>query len=215
MMYDDNTLGLAPQLQKTYVHDSTKLRIQDHNNEPASSQLVPNVVPSAYKTDTSLQELELLFSAMYEEYFNGGNQGVSKSFTLSNDLQQQDTPTTLNVQPTSEPTTPTTNVNAEEINTDQVVNALFNAKEFINPFVHRKNFISLIDSESGNLSTNPLEKPLLEEGIDFEESFAPVALLEAVRIFIAYIANKSFDIYHMDVKTAFLNSPLKTPLSQL
>nr|GFB46813.1 retrovirus-related Pol polyprotein from transposon TNT 1-94 [Tanacetum cinerariifolium] len=48
-----------------------------------------------------------------------------------------------------------------------------------------------------------------EEGIDFEESFAPVARLEAVRIFIAYAAHKSFPIYQMDVKTTFLNGPLK------
>nr|GFB00017.1 retrovirus-related Pol polyprotein from transposon TNT 1-94 [Tanacetum cinerariifolium] len=48
-----------------------------------------------------------------------------------------------------------------------------------------------------------------EEGIDFEESFAPVACLEAVRIFVAYTAHKSFLIYQMDVKTAFLNGPLK------
>ncbi|GKA59961.1 retrovirus-related pol polyprotein from transposon TNT 1-94 [Tanacetum coccineum] len=48
-----------------------------------------------------------------------------------------------------------------------------------------------------------------EEGIDFEQSFALVARLEAVRIFIAYAAHKSFLIYQMDVKTAFLNGPLK------
>nr|GEV91207.1 hypothetical protein [Tanacetum cinerariifolium] len=48
-----------------------------------------------------------------------------------------------------------------------------------------------------------------EEGIDFEESFAPVARLEAVWIFIAYAAHKSFPIHQMDVKTAFLNGPLK------
>nr|GEW22065.1 hypothetical protein [Tanacetum cinerariifolium] len=48
-----------------------------------------------------------------------------------------------------------------------------------------------------------------EEGIDFEESFAQVARLEAVRIFVAYDAHKSFPIYQMDVKTAFLNGPLK------
>ncbi|GKA67226.1 retrovirus-related pol polyprotein from transposon TNT 1-94 [Tanacetum coccineum] len=48
-----------------------------------------------------------------------------------------------------------------------------------------------------------------EEGIDFEESFALVAHLEAVRIFVAYAAHKSFPIYQMDVKTAFLNGPLK------
>nr|GEU56162.1 retrovirus-related Pol polyprotein from transposon TNT 1-94 [Tanacetum cinerariifolium] len=48
-----------------------------------------------------------------------------------------------------------------------------------------------------------------EEGIDFEESFTPVARLEAVRIFIAYAAHKSFPIFQMDVKTAFLNGPPK------
>nr|GEZ17060.1 retrovirus-related Pol polyprotein from transposon TNT 1-94 [Tanacetum cinerariifolium] len=48
-----------------------------------------------------------------------------------------------------------------------------------------------------------------EEGIDFEESFAPVVRLEAVRIFIAYAPHKSFPIFHTDVKTAFLNGPLK------
>nr|GEZ78713.1 hypothetical protein [Tanacetum cinerariifolium] len=48
-----------------------------------------------------------------------------------------------------------------------------------------------------------------EEGINFEESFAPVARLEAVWIFVAYAAHKSFPIYQMDVKTAFLNGPLK------
>nr|GEY90267.1 retrovirus-related Pol polyprotein from transposon TNT 1-94 [Tanacetum cinerariifolium] len=47
-----------------------------------------------------------------------------------------------------------------------------------------------------------------EEGIDFEESFAPVARLEAVWIFFAYAAHKSFLIYQMDVKTAFLNGPV-------
>nr|GFD08926.1 retrovirus-related Pol polyprotein from transposon TNT 1-94 [Tanacetum cinerariifolium] len=46
-------------------------------------------------------------------------------------------------------------------------------------------------------------------GIDFEELFAPVARLEAVWIFVAYAAHKSFPIYQMGVNTAFLNSPLK------
>nr|GFB43086.1 opie1 putative pol protein [Tanacetum cinerariifolium] len=48
-----------------------------------------------------------------------------------------------------------------------------------------------------------------KEGVDFEESFAPVAMLEAVRLFITYAAHKSFTLYQMDVKTAFLYGPLK------
>ncbi|GKC44402.1 retrovirus-related pol polyprotein from transposon TNT 1-94 [Tanacetum coccineum] len=48
-----------------------------------------------------------------------------------------------------------------------------------------------------------------EEGIDFEESFAPVARIEAIRIFIANATNKNMTIYQMDVKTAFLNGELR------
>ncbi|GJY77777.1 retrovirus-related pol polyprotein from transposon TNT 1-94 [Tanacetum coccineum] len=48
-----------------------------------------------------------------------------------------------------------------------------------------------------------------EEGLDFEESFAPVARLEAIRIFLANAANKNMTVYQMDVKTAFLNGELK------
>ncbi|GJX19217.1 retrovirus-related pol polyprotein from transposon TNT 1-94 [Tanacetum coccineum] len=47
-----------------------------------------------------------------------------------------------------------------------------------------------------------------EEGIDFEESFAPVARLEAIRIFLAFAAHMNMVIYQMDVKTAFLNGNL-------
>ncbi|GJU27832.1 retrovirus-related pol polyprotein from transposon TNT 1-94 [Tanacetum coccineum] len=48
-----------------------------------------------------------------------------------------------------------------------------------------------------------------EEGIDFEESFALVARMEAIRIFLAYAAHKSFTMFQMDVKTAFLHGTLK------
>ncbi|GJZ61070.1 retrovirus-related pol polyprotein from transposon TNT 1-94 [Tanacetum coccineum] len=51
------------------------------------------------------------------------------------------------------------------------------------------------------------------EGIDFEESFAPGCTPPRLGglsgIFVAYVAHKSFPIYQMDVKTAFLNGPLK------
>ncbi|GJW29662.1 copia protein [Tanacetum coccineum] len=48
-----------------------------------------------------------------------------------------------------------------------------------------------------------------EEGINFEESFALVARIEAIRIFVANAAQKNMTIYQMDVKTAFLNDELK------
>nr|GEW54553.1 retrotransposon protein, putative, Ty1-copia subclass [Tanacetum cinerariifolium] len=48
-----------------------------------------------------------------------------------------------------------------------------------------------------------------EEGIDFEESFVPVARIEAIRIFIANTASRNMNVYQMDVKTPFLNGELK------
>nr|GEU52575.1 hypothetical protein [Tanacetum cinerariifolium] len=48
-----------------------------------------------------------------------------------------------------------------------------------------------------------------KEGIDFKESFAPVARIEAIRIFIANVASRNMTVYQMDVKTAFLNGELK------
>ncbi|KAJ3686570.1 hypothetical protein LUZ61_015734 [Rhynchospora tenuis] len=44
-----------------------------------------------------------------------------------------------------------------------------------------------------------------QEGIDFEETFAPVARLESIRMLLAYAANKGFTLFQMDVKSAFLN----------
>ncbi|GJT65915.1 retrovirus-related pol polyprotein from transposon TNT 1-94 [Tanacetum coccineum] len=48
-----------------------------------------------------------------------------------------------------------------------------------------------------------------EEGIDLEESFAPVARIEAIRIFVANVTNKNMIVYQMDVKTTFLNGELR------
>jgi hypothetical protein len=45
--------------------------------------------------------------------------------------------------------------------------------------------------------------------LDFEETFAPVARLESIRILLAYAAHHSFKLFEMDVKSAFLNGPIK------
>jgi hypothetical protein len=48
-----------------------------------------------------------------------------------------------------------------------------------------------------------------QEGIDYEETFAPVARMEAIRIFLAYATYMNFKVYQMDVKSAFLNGNIK------
>nr|GEY54244.1 integrase, catalytic region, zinc finger, CCHC-type, peptidase aspartic, catalytic [Tanacetum cinerariifolium] len=88
----------------------------------------------------------------------------------------------MNIQPTSEPSTPTY-VHAEENNDNQAEEEHLRDDEFTNPFCAPAQ--EVVKSSS----------IILEEGIDFKESFAPVARLEAVRIFVAYAAHKSFPIY--------------------
>nr|GFA52483.1 retrovirus-related Pol polyprotein from transposon TNT 1-94 [Tanacetum cinerariifolium] len=47
------------------------------------------------------------------------------------------------------------------------------------------------------------------EGINYDETFAPVARIEAIHLFLAYVAHKDFTVFQMDVKTTFLNGNLK------
>jgi hypothetical protein len=47
------------------------------------------------------------------------------------------------------------------------------------------------------------------EGLDFDETFAPVARLESIRILLVYATHHGFKLYQMDVKSAFLNGPIK------
>nr|GEU95286.1 copia protein [Tanacetum cinerariifolium] len=88
-----------------------------------------------------------------------------------------------------------------------------------NPFAQANNdpFVNMFapkpssdESSSGDNKARLVAKGCQqEEGIDFEESFAPVAQIEAIRIFIANAASKNMIIYQMDVKTTFLNDELK------
>jgi len=48
-----------------------------------------------------------------------------------------------------------------------------------------------------------------QEGIDFDDAFAPVARMESVRVLLALAAQEGWKVHHMDVKSAFLNGDLK------
>ncbi|GJT30084.1 retrovirus-related pol polyprotein from transposon TNT 1-94 [Tanacetum coccineum] len=184
----NDTSGLVLQRQKASDYD---------NSEPVPQ--LQNVSPSADTTVLSQQELDLLFGPLYDEFFIMGTSRVNKSSSPTDNSDQQDTHPLTNIHPTTEPSTPTS-VHAEKNNDNQVDDT---KHEFTNPFCTPVQ--EVIESSSHNIAKGYAQ----EEGIDFEESFAPVARLEAVRIFVAYAAHKSFPIYQMDVKMAFLNGPLK------
>nr|GEU42343.1 retrovirus-related Pol polyprotein from transposon TNT 1-94 [Tanacetum cinerariifolium] len=96
-----------------------------------------------------------------------------------------------------EQTSPISNDVADESNQEDSMD--LDENTFITPFC------PLVTEEA----ESSLKKSRSEEGIDFKESFAPVARLEAVQMFIAGAAHKNFNIFQIDVKTGFLNGPLK------
>ncbi|GJT79888.1 retrovirus-related pol polyprotein from transposon TNT 1-94 [Tanacetum coccineum] len=71
--------------------------------------------------------------------------------------------------------------------------------------------LSLHANTTGTPSSTSIDQdaPSAKERIKFEESFAPIACIEAIRIFVANAANKNMEIYQIDVKTAFLNGGLR------
>nr|GEX84248.1 uncharacterized mitochondrial protein AtMg00810-like [Tanacetum cinerariifolium] len=184
------------------------------------------------------QYLDLLFGPLYDEFFTACTSSVNKSSSPTNNSNQQDTQPITNIQPTSEPSTPTF-VHARENNDNQAEEEHVQDDEFTNPFYTSEELYQFDRHQVWELIDKPFGKTILrlkwlwknkknedqtiicnkaqlvakgyaqEEGIDFEESFALVAPLEAVWIFVAYVAHKSFPIYQMDMKRAFLNGPLK------
>ncbi|GJR62542.1 retrovirus-related pol polyprotein from transposon TNT 1-94 [Tanacetum coccineum] len=285
--------GELPQMASDHISSdpvsqrSTTALEQDSLSPGPQSQ---DNVPQAVETVTTSNELELLFSLMFDELLNGTTPVMPKSFAVhaanANNKRQQNnttqsstttdvanapplniqtTPQTTNLAPTQEPTvTASENIIQAEINNE---NVQVDDNEFVNVFstpVQYRGETSSRHVDSSNMHTfyqhhpseheelqqfdrldvwelvdRPLCKNVInlkwiwknkrdeentvirnkarlvakgyaqKEGIDFEESFAPVARLEVVRLFILYDAHKSFTIYQMDIKTSFLYGPLK------
>ncbi|GJY37371.1 uncharacterized mitochondrial protein-like protein [Tanacetum coccineum] len=79
--------------------------------------------------------------------------------------------------------------------------------------IHQKNnpdllqyclFSCFLSQEEPKKIVDALKDPRWEEGIDYEEAFAPVARIKAIRLFLAYASYMGFTVYQMDVKSAFL-----------
>ncbi|GJZ17746.1 retrovirus-related pol polyprotein from transposon TNT 1-94 [Tanacetum coccineum] len=252
----NDTSGLVPQRQKASDYD---------NPDPAPE--LQNVFSFIrYKTYPSTTVVwNFICFLSNDEFFNDGTSRVNKSSSPTDNSTQQDTPPTMNIHPTSEPSTPT-NVHAEENNDNQA--------EFTNPFCTPVQ--EVVESSSCNIVRGDPSKPVQTrrqlatdpemcmfaltvstvEPKKIKEAMADSAWIEtmqeelhqfdilqvwelvhkpfgknviklkvmgktkrnedqtlclhgAVQVFVAYAAHKCFLIYQMDVKTAFLNGPLK------
>ncbi|GJX69207.1 retrovirus-related pol polyprotein from transposon TNT 1-94, partial [Tanacetum coccineum] len=177
---------------------------------PISSGLVPTSAPAIPYVPPTNKELELLFQPMFDEYFE----------TPTGDPQMPSVPA---AQASAIPTDPSVSISFDHdapsgshspsspdhqsslVHHSVAAEHLFEVnqfaatdhKPFVNVFAPDPNYET---SSSGICQ---------EEGLDFKESFAPVARLEAIRIFLANAASKNMTVYQIDVKTAFLNGELK------
>nr|GEW84119.1 copia protein [Tanacetum cinerariifolium] len=134
-------------------------------------------------------KLDLLLEAMYDDFIGGQPSAAQRTVLAAQAQQVCQTSTTSTSIPDSAPTPTNSSSYATNFpNTSQDVNEL-NSQQ-----------------EHSRLVVRGYRQ---EEGIDFEESFASVARMEAIRIFLAYVAHKSLSVFQMDVKTAFLHGSLK------
>nr|GEU81333.1 retrovirus-related Pol polyprotein from transposon TNT 1-94 [Tanacetum cinerariifolium] len=187
---------------KAYIRVFIEPELQQFNNDNSSAE--PMNTPSK-------EDLDNLFCPMFEEYFGKKYFDTSINFASQPTQFHEDSPSTSSInfvpynppsyeaiEPSSTALEPS-NVNFHQVQPsthfwtndhplDQVINDP-SKPVMIHQRLHT-------DSEAGKC-------------IDFEESFVHVARLEAVRMFIAYVVHKNITIFQMDVKTAFLNGPLK------
>ncbi|GJT39320.1 retrovirus-related pol polyprotein from transposon TNT 1-94 [Tanacetum coccineum] len=207
--------------------------VQDPSFKPLtsrqiSSELVPNQAASTSFKPPSKNDLDLMFQPMFDEYFKPLPSAVSlttSTATLPQDTAEASSTSihqdaqflcnTTNI----ETTTPIHSTNVEELNNENE-DVEFDSETFTNLFAppetssaeSSSSWIVKLDEYRGVLKNKArlvAKGYRQEEGIDFEKSFEHVARIEAIRIFIAYAAHKNMMVYHMDVKTTFLNRVLK------
>nr|GEZ06046.1 hypothetical protein [Tanacetum cinerariifolium] len=167
----DLLFGLVPQRQKASDYD---------NSEPVPQR--QSVSSSADANIPSQQEMDLLFGILYDEFFNAS----------SNPQEKQPT---MNIQPTSAPSTPTY-VHAEENNNNQAEEERLLDDEFTNPFCAPAQEVAESSSHNvGNSNVPTFNQP--------QEAMADSAWIEAIQEEL-----HQFDRLQMDVKMTFLNGLL-------
>ncbi|GJY11534.1 retrovirus-related pol polyprotein from transposon TNT 1-94, partial [Tanacetum coccineum] len=183
---------------------------------PISLGLVPNPPPAAPYVPPTNKELEMLFQPMFDEYFESST--VDRLVPPSPAAQAPVNPTDPSVSipidqeaPSGSHSPSSSDHQSSSVHQSVAAEHLFEVNPFaaanLEPFVNVK-----LDEYGGVLKNKArlvAKRYRQEEGLDFEESFAPVARLEAIRIFLANAASKNMTVYQIDVKTAFLNGELK------
>nr|GEW07257.1 hypothetical protein [Tanacetum cinerariifolium] len=211
----------------SFEQRSSKPRLNSMTSGHISSGLDLTFAPLTISMQQPSEgELDLLFEAMYDDYIGGQPSATARTVLPAQEPQvrQSSKASTIIADTAPIPTNSSslaTNIPITSHDVDKLnLNAMVDGNTFVNPFANSSTNAAASSSSQNNKhdeeQTVFRNKSRLvvrgyrqEEGIDFEESFALVARMEATRIFLAYAAHKSFTVFQMDVKTAFLHGSLK------
>ncbi|GJU04909.1 retrovirus-related pol polyprotein from transposon TNT 1-94 [Tanacetum coccineum] len=198
-------------------HSSLGLALHDMTPATISSGLVPNPPPSTPFVPPSRTDWDILFQPLFDELLTPTPsvdcpapevitpitevvvpEPAVSTGSHSSSTVDHDAPPPSKSQTTPETQSPIIPNDVEEDNHDLDVNVIPTIVQSAAPYS---------EHVTKWAKDHPLDS-IIEEGIDFEESFAPVARLDAIRIFLAYATHMNMVVYQIDVKTAFLNGIL-------
>ncbi|GJT64649.1 reverse transcriptase domain-containing protein [Tanacetum coccineum] len=195
----------------------------------SSSGLVSNPIPQQPCNPPNRDDWDRFFQPMFDEYFNPPTIVVSPILVVVTpravDIDDSPVSTSIDKDETST-SIPSTQEQEHYLIISQGVEESPKTPLFHDDPLHEPLHKDLTSQgSSSNVKTDEFGRVLKnkaglvaqgfrkKEGIYFEESFAPVARIEAIRIFIANAANKNMMIFQMDIKTAFLNGELKEEMT--
>nr|GEX89207.1 retrovirus-related Pol polyprotein from transposon TNT 1-94 [Tanacetum cinerariifolium] len=189
-----------------FEQSSSKPELQSMTSGQISSGLDLTYAPSTITPQQPTEgELDLLFEAMYDDYIGGQSSATPRTVSAAQAHQ--------NVKEAMTNPAWIESMQEELLQFKRLdVWVLVSAPDNNKPLTLKWLFKNKYDEENTviqNKSRLVVRGYRQEEGLDFEESFAPVARMEAIKIFLAYAAHKSFTVFQMDVKTAFLHGTLK------
>nr|GFA07907.1 copia protein [Tanacetum cinerariifolium] len=174
------------------------------------NRILVKAVMKSSTTNVETPIIEEVFHEVSESF-----QRESSSSSLNDDVQQS--PEEV-IRPSSNTQSIPINMvpNGDEASTshnvfnERLEDAYFDASKSIIKtkwiFKNKKDESSLVIQNKARLVAVGYSQ---QEGIDYDETFALVARIEAIRLFLAYVAHKDFTAFQMDVKTTFLNGILK------
>nr|GEX64240.1 retrovirus-related Pol polyprotein from transposon TNT 1-94 [Tanacetum cinerariifolium] len=213
-LYDDFIGGQPSAAQRTFsaIQAQQVRQTSTTSTSIADSALAPtNSSSQATNFPNTSQDVDEL-NSQQQHVQQQGNQAHLQSETIADNVPNAMFDGNTFVNPFANPSTSAVASSSSQNFKRFDVWVLVSAPDNISPFTLKWLFKNKHDEEQTairNKSRLVVRGYRQEEGIDFKESFASVARMEAIRIFLAYVAHKSFSVFQMDMKTVFLHGSLK------